>query len=138
MQGYFCICCGKPWSAGNEWDDEHHRQPKSQNGTDDPQNKVRVCRECHEKYHNICGQRLAARVEDRVTNFRHWASQFKGVTFFGFRGGIRPADMAPDFVHDEVGYFILTGISLDYSDGCLSRIGRVSEYPVREHLRKAT
>lgn len=40
-----CYCCGQPI------DDYHHIIPRSQGGSDDPENRLGVCKCCHEKIH---------------------------------------------------------------------------------------
>lgn len=119
----FCICCGKPAL------DKHHQHPKSQGGTD--KGEVLACRDCHSLYHAICGQGLAKTVKARVRNFGVWMSKFPARSFMGPREGLRPACMAPDFVIEEAGQFLLAGKLEDLSAGRLSTLGKVTEYPPR-------
>ena len=44
-QGGVCPFCGKPI------DDYHHVIPRSQGGSDGPENRIGVCKECHKKIH---------------------------------------------------------------------------------------
>ena len=40
-----CFCCGRPIEH------YHHVKPRSEGGSDGPENKIGVCRSCHEKIH---------------------------------------------------------------------------------------
>ena len=131
----FCICCGKGWHKDWEYCDSHHRWPKSQNGPDTDKNLVMVCRSCHELYNNICGQVLASKVKARIINFVQWMKEFPDVKILDKNQGKTPANMAPDFVHDEVGQYMYDGSFTDFSKGCLSRLGKVSVYPPRNTFK---
>ena len=122
-----CICCNKPAR------DPHHPHPQAQGGTDE--GTVPVCRDCHGLYHNICGQGLAKFVKARVRNFGIWMSKFPKHDMLGHAPGINPADMAPVFVREEAGHFILTQEYQDFSEGCLSTLGKVKTYPPRKRLK---
>lgn len=141
----WCICCGKPWTPSNEYCHKHHRHPKSQNGGDEDTNIELACKDCHELY-NVNNMQLAqgtdtASVKARVRNFKLWIANFPDapVDFFGPKGGLRPWDMAPDFVLEEVGHFMLSVNTeyKDYSNGRLSRLGKVSVYPKRTNMKGA-
>lgn len=119
-----CICCGKPSC------DPHHPQPQSQNGT--AEGTVPVCRACHSFYHAICGQRLAKTVKARVANFGVWMCNFPGCTLTKPKQGPDPARMAPTFLIAEAKHFKHFGQYRDLSEGCLSTLGKVKEYPPRE------
>lgn len=120
----WCICCGKNYTL-----DPHHKHPKSQEGSDEDANKVLACRDCHSLYHALCGQRLAMKVAARVRNFLTWMAEFPGTSFMGPREGLGPADMAPEFVIQEVGHFMLKPEYKDYSKGCLSTLGKITPTP---------
>ena len=122
-----CICCGRPPF------DKHHPWPKSQGGTDE--GEVFACRDCHSLYHAICGQGLAKTVKARVKNFGVWMSKFPKPDLMGHSPGINPAGMAPVFVREEAGHWLLSGEFHDYSEGRLSTHGKIKEYPTRAHLR---
>ena len=124
-----CICCGKPAR------DKHHPWPKSQNGKD--RGTVTVCRDDHSLYHAICNPQLAATVKARVANFGQWMSKFPQSDMMGHLPGINPADMAPDFVQEESGHFILHRKHKDLSEGCLSTLGKVKVFKERTHFGNA-
>jgi hypothetical protein len=119
-----CICCNKPAR------DPHHPWPKSQGGAD--KGEVPACRDCHSLYHAICGQQLAKTVKARVRNFGVWMSKFPQHDMMGHSPGINPAAMAPMFVREEAGHFLLTQEYEDFSEGCLSTLGKVTTYPPRK------
>lgn len=119
-----CICCGKPAQ------DKHHPHPQSQGGTEE--GEVPACRDCHSLYHALCGQRLAKTVKARVTNFGVWMSKFPGCGLMGPQEGLRRGDMAPGFVIQEAGHFLVLQKHKDYSGGRLSTLGKVTEYPPRK------
>lgn len=122
-----CICCNKPAR------DKHHPHPKSQGGTD--KGEVPACRDCHSLYHAICGQQLAKTVKPRVRNFGKWMAKFPGCSLLGPQEGLRPADMAPGWLQEEAGHFLLTRSHVDFSEGCLSTLGKVKTYPERKRLK---
>jgi hypothetical protein len=122
-----CICCNKAAR------DPHHPHPKSQGGKD--KGEVPACRDCHSLYHAICGPQLAKTVKARVTNFGVWMSKFPGCGFMGPQEGLRPGDMAPGFVIQEAGHFLLWRVYEDFSEGCLSTLGKVTTYAPRKTIR---
>ena len=132
---YRCICCGKIWREDNEFDDEHHRWPTSQNGPDVDTNKVKACRDCHSLYTEICGQRLAMKVKARVANFCAWMKRFPPSGLLG--QGLHPANMAPDFVLEEAGEFIFSGDLVDLSKGRLSTLGKIKQFKPKPPLRRS-
>ena len=79
---------------------------------------------------------MAKTVKARVANFGQWMSKFPKPDMMGHRPGINPAEMAPLFVREEAGHWLLSGEFHDYSEGCLSTHGKIKEYPTRAHLRK--
>lgn len=126
-----CQCC-----LVNIASETHHRQPKSQNGGEEPENKARVCTDCHRSYHSFC-MTLANTAKARVRNFVTWLAQWPGteMELCGKKKGSNPFIMAPEFVHTEWVNASVMGETDDLSEGRLSNIGRVQEYPVRPHLR---
>jgi len=128
-----CVCCLAAVGA-----EDHHKQPKSQNGSDDPDNIARVCEKCHVLY-NVNNKTLAKTPKARARNFALWIALWPGVSteMCGKRHGPNPWVMAPDWVIQEYSDYS-TGVEVtDLSNGCLSRIGTVSTmYPIRKHLLK--
>ena len=131
---YFCVCCGKPWRKDNEFDDEHHCWPKSQNGPDTDDNKVKACRDDHSLYTAICGTGLAKTVKGRVKNYLTWMAKFPTPGLMGQTP--QPGLMAPEFVRDEVGEFMDSGALIDLSEGRLSKIDKVAVFKERPQLGK--
>ncbi len=130
LEGESCVCCGKP---AEHW---HHRQPKSQNGSNLRKNLAGCCFKHHEDYNNVCGQRLAMRVQDRVTNFARWI-QDCGVMVNMMGEPVdkkrpRPWMMAPPFVQQEYSDWSVLQIMGDQSKGCLSRIDKIEKFERRE------
>lgn len=124
-----CIC-GPDHVGGNP----HHRQPRSQNGFDSPGNLVAACPDCHKKYHTSCGQQLSKDVISRVGNFHMWMLRWTDapISLMGPQRGINPKMMAPDFVIAEWAYWWCLGQYRNFSDGCLSRLGKIEEFEARD------
>ena len=118
-------------------DETHHRQPQSQNGGDEPENTVRVCHDCHNLYHTVTNPRLASTVRARAQNFALWICQWpeSSVELCGKRHGPNPWIMSPEWVQQEYSDYTTPGAEVkDLSEGRLSRLGKVVDYPVRRHL----
>jgi hypothetical protein len=127
-----CRCC-----LSSIADQEHHRQPKSQNGSDEPKNLVAVCEGCHSLYHTMTNQRLASTPKARVRNFVDWLAQWPGTEteVCGKKHGPHPYLMAPEWMVQEWADSQCGAEPKDLSNGCLSNLGKVSSYPIREHLK---
>lgn len=50
---FTCQECGKVFKEDGSWPDTHHILPKRDGGTDDPENLITLCEECHNKKHKI-------------------------------------------------------------------------------------
>ena len=128
-----CWCCKAQIAT-----ETHHRQPQSQNGGEEPENLLRVCHDCHNLYHTITNQRLANTVLARAQNFALWICQWPDIKteMNGKMHGANPYLMAPEWANQEWADFKTPGVEVqDRSEGRLSRLGKITTYKVRDHLR---
>ena len=119
-----CECCLVQIAT-----EEHHRQPRSQNGGEEPENKPRVCGDCHTLY-NIHCMTLAKTPEARVRNFALWLAEWPDckMELCGKKKGPNPFVMAPEFLLDEWALFNAVGETDDFSEGCLSNLGKITPF----------
>lgn len=120
-----CQCCGLAVAT-----QKHHRHPKSQNGSDDPENTPSVCDGCHDLY-NVNNQTLAKTPEARARNFQLWLDQWPDAKMecCGKKRGPNPYIMAPDWVVREWSNMMTAGETDDLPKGCLSALGKIITYP---------
>ena len=131
-----CECCHVQTASQT-----HHTQPTSQNGTDDPDNTVRVCHDCHNLYHSLTNQRLANTVAARVQNFARWLAQWPGTEteLCGGKSGPSPCVMAPEWMLQEwadASIVVAFGKLEDHSDGRLSNLGKIMPSPFKKKGEK--
>ena len=127
-----CVCCYAQTAS-----ETHHRQPKSQRGSDEPDNLARACHDCHDLYHTITNQRLANTLKGRVQNFALWLAKWPDVKpeVCGKTHGPNPYIMAPGWVVQEWADAECAGhVMEDLSHGRLSNIPKVQVFKPRPPL----